>query len=320
MTTPKPGAPASAAVSAGSGLNLPAETLHAIVDLADRAQRAEIVLIPTEGLGPGLPSGIPALYDRKEHKLISVKDLIESQRQKPAEIKGKAQTGTLASFIELINRHKSADSVVFAKTAWPQPGFLAVIDYHKVDHNPDWQRHKIAYDFPVTEEFKVWMEFDGKKMEQAEFAAFLEEHAAELASPTDAEINLYGPLFKSAFATPNQLIDLSRELEVFVGAKVKRGARIQTGETQLEFTTEHHNAAGQKIDIPGIFILNVRPFVDGDEVRIPVRLRYRLDGPGIFWFYQMYRWEEDLRQRVLNDLAYVGEQTKLPTFEGSPEA
>ncbi|WP_428978554.1 hypothetical protein [Chenggangzhangella methanolivorans] len=64
----------------------------------------------------------------------------------------------------------------------------------------------------------------------------------------------------------------------------------------------------------------VPAFVDGEAVRIPARLRYRLGGGDIKWFYQLYRWEFWLREQVQNDLERAGKETALPTFEGVPEA
>jgi hypothetical protein len=121
-------------------------------------------------------------------------------------------------------------------------------------------------------------------------------------------------------ATPSELIMLSRHLEVFVSAKAKQGVRLQTGERVVEFTEEHQNAKGEKIVIPGIFIVSVPAFVDGDAVRIPARLRYRISGGEIKWFYQLYRWETYLREQVGYDLKEAAKKTDLPAFEGAPEA
>ncbi|MGQ4273441.1 DUF2303 family protein [Terrihabitans sp. B22-R8] len=300
--------------------SLTANAVGIIADLAEKASEAEVLHIPAVGLGDGLPTMVPALFDRKTGSAKSLLPLIEEARQEPERRKGTATTTTLASFIDLINRHKDEGSAVFGQTAWPNPRLTAVIDYHTLDHTPRWGRHRISYAFPVTDELKAWVDGNGKAMEQAEFAAFLEEHAAELASPFDAEKIDLERLFKANFATPNELIDLSRSLEVFVGARVKRQERLQTGERTIEFAEEHTNGNGEKVTIPGIFMLSVPAFVDGAAVRIPARLRYRIAGGSVVWFYQLYRWEFWLREQVVSDLDRVADETELPTFEGSPEA
>ncbi|WP_276199021.1 DUF2303 family protein [Chelatococcus sp. XZ-Ab1] len=290
-----------------------------IADLATRASAPEVVNIPTAGLGPGLPPTVPVLFDRHNQRAIALMAEIEAARQLPKRRTGTAKVDTLSSFIDLVNRHKDEHSVIFAKAQWPDPALIAVLDYHETTHGPRWGKHRVVYTFPVTDELKTWIELNKKPMEQADFAAFLEEHAAELAAPSDGEVAEFERLFKERFATPAELIDLSRSLEVFVGAKVKRAERLQTGERTVEFVEEHLNGKGEKVDIPGIFMVSVPAFLDGEPVRIPARLRYRVSGGGITWFYQLYRWEYWLRTRVQNDLGIAGDKTELPTFEGAPE-
>ncbi|WGD31242.1 DUF2303 family protein [Ancylobacter sp. WKF20] len=291
-----------------------------IAEMAARAAGAQPVTINTEGLGPGLPPNVPGFWDPAQQRLVSVHDEIERYRQAPKAIRGTAKVETLESVTELVNRHKTANSAIFAATGWPNPKLTAVIDYHAVDHAPDFQKHRVEYGFPLTEEFKAWVGGNGKSMEQQAFAEFLEEHAAELAAPFDSERTEYEPLFKERFALPNELIELSHSLEVFVGAKMKSAVRLQSGERQMVFETEHMNGKGEPIDIPGIFMIQLPPFVDGDVVRIPARIRYRAGQGAVTWFYQLYRWEYWLRTRVQNDLLEAGKGTGLPTFEGAPES
>lgn len=291
-----------------------------IADMAKAAAGPHPVSITTAGLGPGLPLDIPAFWDSEKQALVSARDEIERYRLKPKACTGTAKVETLASFVELTNRHKTDASVIFASTAWPNPKLTTVIDYHGPGHEPDVLKHRVEYGFPLTDEFKAWVSANGKPMEQLAFAEFLEEHAAELASPLDQERTDYEPLFKERFANPNELIDLSRHLEVFVGAKIKQSNRLQSGERQIVFETEHMNEKGEPVDIPGIFMIQLPPFVDGDLVRIPARIRYRAGQGSVTWFYQLYRWEYWLRTRVQNDLLKAGKDTDLPTFEGAPEA
>lgn len=296
------------------------EGVRAIVDLAHEAAGVEIVSLPTEGLGRGLPPIVPIVIDRREGRHITgLKSLIDQYRVEPDEVNGSAQTTTLQSFIDLVNRHKNDGSAVFGKTAWPEPALTAVIDYHGEKAAARWGRHRIRYAFPITDEFKVWIEKNGKPMDQATFAAFLEDHAAELSAAYAPEVAEYESLFKERFATPVDLIALSRNLEVFVNAKVKQGVRMQTGERVVEFVEEHMNGKGEKVEIPGIFMVSVPAFVDGEKVRIPARLRYRIGNGEIQWFYQLYRWQFWLRAQVKDDLDTVAQKTELPTFEGSPE-
>lgn len=296
-----------------------AAAIAAITDLNLKSQNAEIVLIDTKGLATGLPAQIPVQFNRKEQALQSVKKLIDEHRLVPERRTGTASVDTLASFIKLTDRHKDEGSVLFGKTVYPDPKLTAILNYHSVGNDARFGDHRIEYAFPLTEEFKAWVAINNKPMDQEIFAAFLEEHSVELASPSEAEISLYQPLFSEKFATPSEVVMLARSLEVLVNAKVKQGVRLQSGERTVEFSEEHVNAKGEKIVIPGIFMVSVRAFVDGEPVRIPARLRYRIAGGEIKWFYQLYRWQEFVREQVQYDLRDAAEKTALPYFEGSPE-
>lgn len=295
--------------------------VKAIVDLTRQASDIELSEIRTEGLGAGLPDRVPMLIDHRQGKgPHAILDIIEAYRQSPKRRVGVAATATLESFIALVNRHKDASTALFAQVDWPKPRLTAVIDYHQLDGVARHLCHRVEYPFPVTEEFTAWIENDGKLMEQAEFAVFLEEHAAELAAPLQTEVVEFEALFKEKMASPNEVVALSRDLEIHVGARVKRQERLSSGERTLEFAEEHLNKAGEKVSIPGIFMVSIPAFIDGEAVRIPARLRYRLNGGSIKWGYQLWRWRHWLRQQVKDDMLTAAKSTDLPAYEGAPEA
>ncbi|RWQ56538.1 MAG: DUF2303 family protein [Mesorhizobium sp.] len=294
--------------------------IELVTALAGKAAAPEIIILDTAGLGDDLPAKIPVAFDRITSSFKSLKGLVQEFRDVRARRKGTAQAETLESFISLIDRHKDAQSALFGKCAWPEPKLTAVLNYNAAEAEVRPADHRIIYAFPLTEEFKAWVSANAKPMEQEVFAAFLEEHAAELAAPTEGEISEYERLFNEKMATPSDVVALSRYLEVFVAARAKQGVRLQSGERTVEFAEEHQNAKGEAITVPGIFMLSVPAFVDGDAVRIPARLRYRVASGKVLWFYQLYRWEFFLREQVESDLEAVAKATGLPAFEGAPEA
>lgn len=296
--------------------------VESIADLAKHAAGATVLDIGTEGLGPGLPPKVPALFDHRPGGagFRSIREEIEKYRLLPERRQGTAHAATLQSFIDLINYHKDESSALFAKAEWPGPSLTAVIDYHQTDKSPRNLGHKVLYDFPVTDEFRSWIDRDSKPFSQAEFAAFIEEHAAELASPFDAERSEFERLFKTSFATPTNMVALSRGLQVNVEATVKHNVVLQSGEGELEFTETHLDKRGEKLTVPGLFMVAVSAFLDGEPIRLPARLRYRVSGGKVAWVYQLYRWKFWLRDRVQKDLAEVVKATQINAFEGSPEA
>ncbi|MEW5422675.1 DUF2303 family protein [Amorphus sp. 3PC139-8] len=304
------------------------DTRH-VASLAVDASALKQFSILTEGLGEGLPATVPLLWDPKHGQVVSVYTEIERFRLHPRRRKGTATALTLESFCELVNRHSDLHSAIFADTDWRAPGFTAVINYHEsvpdgdADDSDAQARHgdhRIAYAFPLTEEWQAWIAANGERMPQDDFAAFLEERIAELATPSEDERREFEPLFGTKFATPAELVQLSRGLQVHVGQKIKNSRILQSGEAEVVFEETHTDASGERLVVPGLFMLSVPVFVRGQSVRIPVRLRYRAHGGAISWFFQMYRPDIVITGRVLEDLAKAAEATGLPAYEGQPES
>lgn len=296
--------------------------IGAIIDLTRKSLGSEVIEIDVPDLGPGLPKTIPLVVDMRTGDVGSIKSLIEEYRTVPAAKTGIAKALTLASFIDMVNRHKTEHSAVFANTDWKAPNFQAVIDYHsKQSGGPaDNQRHRIRYEFPLSEEWKAWVAANGKPMEQGEFAAFIEDRIADLSAPTVTEKNMLEDLFSTTVATPAQIVQLSRGLSVNVASTVKNVVTLQTGEAQIVFDEQHLDSDGKPLKVPGIFLLGIAPFFMGEKISIPVRLRYRKVDGKLVWFFQLYRPDQHVTERVRDDLNTVETKAELPTFEGSPEA
>jgi len=307
------------------------DVLDRIADLAQQSQSFEIVeLTAPDGMN-GVPAKIPAIYKHgASPTLAGVEQLFEPYRTNPARRKGTATADTLQSFISLVRRHMDGDSAIFAATTFPNVKLTAIIDYNRtakeadaadrdLEHEPRWGQHRVAYAFPLTDEFKAWMKMDGEPFKQIEFAQFLEEHIAELAAPYAAEQSDYEPKFGAKFALPMELIELSRFLEVNVKQAFKQSNRLQSGERKIVFESEHVNSQGEAIVIPGIFMISVPAWIDGEPVRIPARLRYRTAGSEVIWFYDLYKPDFWLREQVINDATTASSETGLPVYLGAPE-
>ncbi len=292
----------------------------AIENVADLAQAAmtDIVTIDRPDGYPGLPENIPALLNRNNGQVQSVYELFTPWRNRPERVVGTAKIETLDSFIELVERHKTAASAIFAMTDWRKPSLTAIIDYH--DDEPANCKHRIHYAFPLSEDWQAWLAINGKPLNQTEFAEFIEDHIEDLASPDDAEKNSFNINFRTRVAEPSDLITLSRGLQINAEMRVRTAVKTQSGESQIVFEEEHKDASGAPIDVPGIFILCVAPFFDGERCRIPVRLRYRVKEGKINWSIQLFRPDVHVTKQVRADLIRAALATELPRFEGAPEA
>ena len=291
-----------------------------IVEKLARENTATLTITKIVPDAPGLPASVPLIArGGPVSTLSSVRALLDEWRVAPERRTGTAEVRTRQSFIDLVNRHKDDHSALFAQTEWPDPSLLAVIDYHTTDRQARFGQHRILYPFPLSREFEIWVRHNGKLFNQVDFAEFVEEHIMDLSVPLDAERERFENLFRTKFAVPTDLVTLARGLEINVNARVKNAVRLQSGEAEIRFETEHTNANGEPIHVPGLFMLSCRAFIDGAEVRLPARLRYKVKGPEVTWSYHLYKWEDALRDRIAVDMAVAATQTALPAYEGEPE-
>jgi len=320
-------------------MTTPAVTADAVKEIAAlvRKDHVEVSLLrlPRKALGMGTYVEEPHVAVIRKGDSVEIQSLethIAAARGKPRARTGTASVTSLWSFIALVNRHKRAsESVVFADTDWRKPSLTAVLDYHlpATENDQDVDafedegarngKHRVHYAYPLSDPWKQWVDANGRKMAQADFAQFLEDHITELASPTEAERNQWEADFKAKFATPSELLDLSRGLEVTVGSRIKNRTKLQTGETQMVFEVEYADANGGELVVPGLFLLSVAPFHRGESIRIPVRLRFRAGGSDIVWFFEMVRPDQFIDERLKDDAAEVNTATGLPVIDGSPE-
>lgn len=295
-------------------------SIAAIKDLADRAGSVLVTIRLPEAV-PGLPHEIPALLDRTSGKLLDVKPLFSAYRATPERKSGTATVNTLESFISLVERHKTEHSVIFAETNWEKPSLTAIIDYHQAQNGgaADNGNHRIHYEFPLSEEWRAWIKINGKPMDQTTFAEFIEDHIADLSSPDTMEEEDFRRKFGFKVAFPSDLVALSRGLQVFSSSQVKNHVTLQSGEGEITWAEEHRDAQGNKLQVPGLFILSIAPFFRGEATRIPVRLRYRVAGGSILWTCQLYRPDVSITEEVTRDMERAAHETDLPSFQGAPE-
>lgn len=298
--------------------------ISAIIEVTKEATFNPIITIDTKQLGDKtLPAQIPLHFDPESHLLCSITSQLDDYRNTPKHRTGVSVTNNLASFINLVNYHKVDETVIFALADMPSPNLLAVIDYHSKTHQPNNLKHKILYNFPLTTEFKTWLQFNNKSLSQEEFATFLEAQITELAAPTADEITKYCALFyKKHIAEPVELLELAKSIEININSNVKNGQNTATGEKTIIYTEQHEGAntkTGETVTVPSLFMVSVAPFVDGALVRIPARLAYKVTRGEVKWTYTLFRPDDYLKEQVLKDLDKAQVETALEAFQAQPE-
>lgn len=262
-------------------------------------------------------------------KLQSVKPLLDEFLTAPQRKKGSAKLTDVQSFVELVNRFKDENSALFAKRDPAAPQLTGVLNYHEASAgSPRFGDHRAVYAFPLSKEWQAWMAGNGLKMKQAEFADFLENRILDVLVPPDISqdvesVDTIVELSRGlggSFAGPSKLLDLSRGMAMNAEMKVKNAVNIGSGEVSVQFEETHLDGAGAPLKVPSLFLIGIPVFETGPLYRLAVRLRYRLAGGSIVWFYEIFRADKAFDDAFTEACSHAATETALPLFYGTPEA
>lgn len=261
--------------------------------------------------------------------LHSVKELLDEYRTAPERRKGTARLADLDSFIAHANRFKDEDSALFADPSPTSPTLTSVIDYHHAgvedledcDVRARFGEHRGVYAFPLSEAWEAWTKSNKTQMTQGDFAAFVEDRLPDIGDPGDAGDSakaLAGQLGAS-YATPSRLLDLSRGLSVRVGARVTNAQNLSTGEATMVFEASHQDEKGAPLRVPSAFLVSLPVFRSGALYQLAVRLRYRLNGGQVVWWFELHRPDRVFDHAFAEACEKAAKETGLPLYLGSPE-
>lgn len=252
-------------------------------------------------------------------KLVNVQTILDAYLQNPRFLKGNVRTFTLASFIDYTERSRGGDTLIFAKPFIElnsQPHLMAIYDYHG-EGSPDVAtanhgHHLATYAFPLSEQWKAWIEINGDEMSQREFAEMIEDRLIDVADPpsaNDAEFKRLLEAFPpgARFADRAAMVELSRGLRVNQDRRLSQSVNLDSGETEFAFEATNVEPGGARVRKPNAFLLNIPVFDGGPKYRLAARLRYNVDGTAVSWRILLHRPEVIGRHAFDEDVKLVRE-------------
>lgn len=310
----------------------------------------ETTTIETEGLGTVLKNAVELVEEYVQPEIKSLEEpgtgvkalalvskdglspvpasTFDDSRSKPRFRTGTAVLLDLDSFIAHTNRFKDDDSIVFADNSRTKPSLNSVLDYHRVGAtgDPAFLQHQGKFNFPLSDEWKAWVEADANPMKMREFAAFLEDRIIDVLPTTGLELNDDQQRFVATLggerriADPASLMALATGLQVFENSEVSSAVKLSSGEAKMTFTSQHVDAQGGELKVPSLFVLGIPVFVNGPAYQILVRLRYRKIGADLVFFTEMWRTDRVFDHAFDEAVAQVASETSLPVLLGKPES
>lgn len=300
------------------------EVMRYAVDVAREFSGVRVVELVEPDTGVKAPA---LLRGNGEHCLLSA-NTFNDYRSAPKQITGLAGLTRLPSFIDHVNRFKRPESALFASDNPTHPSLTAVFDYHNRVHDQDvpaFGRHIATYRFPLSEEWKAWVDSNGKRMDIATFAAFLEDRIidVELVKFTDLneDMKRFIGSTNGSIGTPTKLVELSRGITIHENSVVTDVRNLSSGEGQISFQSEHSDQSGATLAIPTVFVICIPVFSNSEDFyRMVCRLRYRKTQDGVVFWYELWRSDRVFLAAFDEAIEKAKLETALPLFMGTHES
>ncbi len=263
----------------------------------------------------------------RDYELKSTKPFIDELLPKPTRRKGKSVHATPASLAAHIERYKSDTTVLFADQ--DAANITAIYNYNP--NGPDERNalfgdHRATLELEKSDELKEWMKFAQEPRTAEQLAFFLEKRGIDLV-PLDAVPDDHKPridrirLIGGAIGDPQSVINTIPALKILETSKVQNAKNIATGECSFVYESENStvNSEGEKVTVPGWFLIAFPIFKKGPLDLIPVRLRYRKKGGEILWSVDLIDIEKYIEEAFEQIAIDVAAMFSAPLFNGKPE-
>lgn len=283
-------------------------------------------------VSPAYLGGVaPLVIVPKGMTAIDISADLDRYLPRPRRLKGTANVTALDSLIALVTRYCTINSALFANDDRKSPSITAVLNYNNgigatggtTPALPEFGDHRVHYAFPVSDEWKAWTAKDGVKMSMPEFAEFLEERIVDVlhydGTGANDTLRSFLALTNATIASPQALLALSVGLKVQESNKVASAVRLQSGEGEINFASEHLDETGEKLKVPNTFLVGIPVFRGDHAYRLAARLRYRVAGGTVTFWFDLWRADLAFDDAFKGACAKATDETSLPLYYGKPE-
>lgn len=258
----------------------------------------------------------------------------------PSRRKGTSEVYTLESLIAWADRFKGDGSLaaLFAVPKLAEPSLTCVANWHAegganplgIDETAQHGDHRAVYRFPVSIEWQRWTGLAGKSLSKDELAEFLNLNIKDVVAPTPAMLGQGEPaedwerqmieiaaLVDGRFASPRRLMELSRTFSATEATEFKHVRDRSSGEGMVIEATNHVDAAGDRVQIPNLFVIGIPVFDGGQSYPLAVQLLFTLRG-GLKFRVEVHDPETAFRHAFTRAAETARDQTGLPLLYGRP--
>ncbi|SDH41853.1 MULTISPECIES: DUF2303 family protein [unclassified Duganella] len=220
--------------------------------------------------------GITHLLVPDGYKNVDLTAAIDAARLSPARKKGTVYLSDQDSFLTYVKEQGSpATTRIFADV--DTRTLTAIFNDHGnvgAGDGAGWRDHRAVFTAALSKEYETWAANDGKAMDQEAFAIHLEDNIADVVEPSGDKL---------------LLVALSLQAKNEVNFNSAR--RLDNGQVQLEYTENLTTSAGgaAAMEVPRTFAIGARLFKGGEGYRINARLKLRVGGGKVKFWYELDR-------------------------------
>lgn len=221
---------------------------------------------------------------------------------------GHVQLRAADSFNDYWKAFKTEASRIFAD---PESVTLtAIMDYHygASEAPAGWREHRASFTMTITKDWATWLAGDGKKMNQIDFATFIEDNTPDIYKPKDSQL-----------PDAATMLETARELQAKGEVEFASHTRMQDGRQKFIYTDSTTATIGKgEMSVPEEFLIRLIPYVGSGSVEVKARLRFRIAGGKLTFWYDLFRPHKIKEEAFASALARIEEACQTTILIGTP--
>lgn len=273
---------------------LTADQMHITADTIDRITELAHASVCTQTAGDVTFALVPMNYKRED-----LTDAIEKAQPAPNRKKGTVALTSIDSFLQYIaDQNQSTTAYIYAN---PEAQTLTAVFNDNKENAIGWRDHRATFKAELSRDFGKWLSNNRNQMTQEDFAIFLEDNIADISEPSG-----------------EALLGVALSLQAKTEANFSSAKRLDNGQVQFMYTENIDARAGNgTLEIPREFKIGVRIFKNGAGYAIKARLKYRLHGGNVKFWYELDR-PENAIEHAFSESIEKAQTSGYTVLFGSP--
>jgi uncharacterized protein YfdQ (DUF2303 family) len=230
-------------------------------------------------------SGMPTVILPPGYKAEAREDLLLA----PVRKRGGVAVHSAESFCDYVIVH-GAPGTIYADQS--RPAFVAILNDHQTT-DPGWGDHRVTYPCPLSRQWGLWNEHDGKARTQTDFAQFIEENLDDIMAVSTTD------------PSAAEMLEIATGLQAKSESNFTSAVRLDNGDINFSYREQTEANAPGQLRVPDHFSLRIPIFRHADPSIVKARLRYRIKEGSLSMWYSLVRPDE------LLDVAFERVATKI---------